>query len=108
MDADARLYLCCQRRRRQLGGNATSSSARGEVFNVGTGDRISLLDLVASLNTIFSTNVEPDFQPVRAGDVRDSLASLDRIRQVLGYQPTISFEEGLRHTVQASVPTLVR
>jgi UDP-glucose 4-epimerase len=80
---------------------------RGDVFNVGTGQRIRLLDLVTSLNAIFATDVEPDFQPSRAGDVRDSLACLDRIRQVFGYQPTISFEEGLRRTVDASVPTLL-
>jgi UDP-glucose 4-epimerase len=77
----------------------------GDVFNVGTGQRISLLDLVASLNAIFATDVEPIFQPSRAGDVRDSLASLDRIRQVLDYRPAISFDEGLRRTVDASVPT---
>ncbi len=80
----------------------------GDVFNVGTGERIRLLDLVTSLNSIFSTNVEPDFQTARAGDVRDSLASLDKIRQVLGYRPTISFGEGLRRTVDASVPTQLR
>jgi nucleoside-diphosphate-sugar epimerase len=80
----------------------------GDVFNVGTGERISLVDLVTSLKSIFSTNVEPDFQPARAGDVRDSLASLDKIRQVLGYQPTISFGEGLRRTVDASLPTQLR
>jgi UDP-glucose 4-epimerase len=80
----------------------------GDVFNVGTGERISLVDLVTSLKSIFSTNVEPDFQTARAGDVRDSLASLDKIRQVLGYQPTISFGEGLRRTVDASVPTQLR
>ena len=76
---------------------------RGEVFNVGTGQRISLLDLVASLNRIFGTNLEPDFQPPRAGDVRDSLASLERIEKVLGYKPLVLFEEGLRRTVTASV-----
>jgi UDP-glucose 4-epimerase len=74
----------------------------GNVFNVGSGRSIRLLDLVASLNTILGTNLEPDFQPSRAGDVRDSLASLDRISQVIGYQPLIGFEEGLRRTVQAS------
>jgi nucleoside-diphosphate-sugar epimerase len=80
----------------------------GGVFNVGTGQRIQLLDLVASLNAIFATDVEPSFQPSRAGDVRDSLACLDRVRRVLGYQPAISFEEGLRRTVDASVPKLLR
>ena len=76
---------------------------RGEVFNVGTGQRISLLDLVASLNRIFGTSLEPVFQPPRAGDVRDSLASLERIEKVLGYRPLVPFEEGLRRTVAASV-----
>jgi len=74
----------------------------GDVFNVGTGQRIGLLDLVAALNAILGTDLEPEFQPTRAGDVRDSLASLVRIRQVLGYQPIVSFEEGLRRTVEAS------
>jgi UDP-glucose 4-epimerase len=77
----------------------------GEIFNVGTGHRISLLDLVAALNRIFGTNLEPVFQSPRAGDVRDSLASLERISQVLGYKPAVSFEEGLRRTVEATVGT---
>ena len=72
------------------------------MFNVGSGQSIRLLDLVAALNAIFGTDLEADFQPSRAGDVRDSLASLARISQVLGYQPLVSFEEGLRRTVEAS------
>jgi UDP-glucose 4-epimerase len=76
---------------------------KGQVFNVGTGHRISLLDLVAALNRILGTNLEPVFQAPRAGDVRDSLASLEQIGQVLGYKPTVSFEEGLRRTVEATV-----
>jgi UDP-glucose 4-epimerase len=75
----------------------------GDVLNVGAGQRVRLLDLIAALNVIFETNLEPDFQPPRAGDVRDSLASLHRIRKVLGYQPSVSFQEGLRRTVAASV-----
>ena len=73
----------------------------GDVFNVGSGQSISLLDLVTSLNAILGTELKPEFQPARAGDVRDSLASLDRISQIIGYQPLIRFEEGLRRTVQA-------
>lgn len=77
----------------------------GEVFNVGTGQRIRLLDLVASLNRILGTHLEPTLQPPRAGDVRDSLASLDRITKVLGYRPIVSFEDGLRRTVEVSMDT---
>jgi len=39
----------------------------------------------------------------RPGDIRDSLASLDRNHQVLGYQPTVSFPDVLRHTVEAEL-----
>lgn len=70
----------------------------GEVFNVGTGDRVSLLDLVGAINRILGTSIEPDFQPDRAGDVRDSQADLARIRETLGYEGRIRFEEGLRRT----------
>jgi UDP-glucose 4-epimerase len=79
---------------------------RGEVFNVGAGQSVPLVDLVASLNEIFGTDLEPDFRPARAGDVRDSLASLARISQVLGYQPLVSFRDGLKRTVEASVPSV--
>ncbi|MGP0063401.1 MAG: SDR family oxidoreductase [Isosphaeraceae bacterium] len=74
----------------------------GEVFNVGVGQRIRLLDLVAALNGIFGTDLEAELQPSRPGDVRDSLASLDRIGRILGYRPIVPFEEGLRRTVAAS------
>ena len=47
------------------------------------------------------TNLEPEFQTIRAGDVRDSQASLDRIQKVLGYQPIVDFEEGLRRTLES-------
>jgi UDP-glucose 4-epimerase len=75
----------------------------GVVLNVGTGRRISLLELVAALNGLLGTRLEPEFQPARAGDVRDSLASLDRIRAALGYEPVVDFEEGLRRTVTSLV-----
>jgi UDP-glucose 4-epimerase len=79
----------------------------GIVLNVGTGRRVSLLDLVAAINDILGTHLDPDFQPPRPGDVRDSQASLDRIRAVLGYEPQVDFEEGLRRTIEAGAPSLI-
>jgi UDP-glucose 4-epimerase len=73
----------------------------GEVFNVGTGQRISLLDLVRAINATLGTALEPEFQPPRAGDVQDSQASLDRIRGALGYESIVGFEEGLARTLGA-------
>ncbi len=73
----------------------------GVVLNVGTGRRISLLDLVATLQSILGTSLEPEFLPARAGDVRDSQASLDLIREVLGYRPIVDFEDGLKRTLDS-------
>ncbi len=71
----------------------------GAVYNVGTGRRISLLELVATINKVLGTEVQPEFRPARIGDVRDSQASLERIREKLNYQPIVNFEEGLRLTL---------
>lgn len=72
----------------------------GRVFNVGTGRVITVLDLVHALNGVLGTNVTPAHGPARAGDVRFSLAKIDRIRAELGYAPAVSFEDGLRKTVE--------
>jgi UDP-glucose 4-epimerase len=76
---------------------------RGVALNVGTGDRISLLDLVAAINRVLGKSLEPRFEPSRAGDVRDSQASLDRIHAALAYEPVVGFEEGLRRTIEAAI-----
>jgi UDP-glucose 4-epimerase len=78
---------------------ADAPDASGNVYNVGTGRSVTLLELVAALNAIFSTNVTPTFAPTRAGDVKFSRADIRRTRQDLGYHPAVSFEEGLRRTV---------
>ena len=75
----------------------------GKALNVGCGDRISLLDLVSTLNAILGTDLEPEFLPARAGDVRDSLAGLGLIERELGYRPSVDFAEGLRRTVASVV-----
>ena len=71
---------------------------QGTTLNVGGGRRVSLLELVAALNEILGTDLEPELLPPRAGDVRDSLAGLERIERELGYRPSVEFAEGLRRT----------
>ncbi len=73
----------------------------GEVFNVGTGQRTRLLDVVAALNRFFGTNLQPEFLPPRDGDVSDSLACLDRVGRLLGYRPLVPFARGLEFTAKA-------
>ncbi|GAC1448335.1 MAG: SDR family oxidoreductase [Isosphaeraceae bacterium] len=74
----------------------------GEALNVGNGGKVSLLDLVDAINRVLGTSLSPQFEPPRPGDVRDSQASLDRIRAVLDYEPKVDFEDGLTRTLQAA------
>jgi UDP-glucose 4-epimerase len=79
---------------------ADASEVSGNVYNVGTGRTVTVLDLVAALNRILGTNLEPVFVPARAGDVRFSKADIRRTREDLGYDPAVSFEAGLRKTIE--------
>jgi UDP-glucose 4-epimerase len=78
---------------------ANTPGVSGRVYNVGTGRSINLLELLAALNRELGTKAEPEFSPARVGDVRFSLAKIERIRTELGYDPRITFEEGLRLTI---------
>ena len=80
------------------------AEALGEVFNVGCGSRISVNDLWARIKEAVGATVEPDYQPKRAGDVRDSLASLERAKKFLGYEPIVDFETGLAATIEYFAP----
>jgi nucleoside-diphosphate-sugar epimerase len=72
----------------------------GEVFNVATGGRVSLNELLARLQRIVGANVAAERGPVREGDVRDSQADIEKARRTLGYEPSVSLDEGLRRTVE--------
>jgi nucleoside-diphosphate-sugar epimerase len=71
----------------------------GEVINVATGGRISINTLFQSVRDLVGGRADPVYSPARAGDVRDSQADIDKAQRLLGYEPQISFEEGLRRTV---------
>ena len=76
--------------------------ASGEAMNVATGGRISLNELLRVMNKICGTKAEPIYREPRAGDVRDSQADISKARALLGYQPIVGLEEGLRHTLDWS------
>ena len=79
---------------------ATVPGVGGETFNVAGGSAISLLDLLSTLRTITGLDLEPVFQPGLSGEVRHSYADITRAREMLGYSPTVSLEEGLRRTLE--------
>src|SRR5678815_4890237 len=77
-----------------------ANGASGEVINVATGGRISLNQLYQGMKTLVGATVDPVYVETRAGDVRDSQADISKAQRILGYEPTVSFEEGLRRTVE--------
>jgi UDP-glucose 4-epimerase len=81
-----------------LAATRPAAEVSGWVVNVGAGARTSLLELVAVASETTGVAIAVDHAPPRPGDVRDSLASLDRAHHVLGYTPTVSVREGLART----------
>jgi len=77
----------------------TAPEASGEVINVATAGRISLNQLFRTVRDLVGADLEPVYEAPRAGDVKDSQADIAKAQRLLGYQPIVSFEEGLRNTV---------
>ncbi len=77
----------------------TAPNAPGHVINVGTGERHTLNETIRILNGIFGAQITPRYDAPRAGDVQHSHADISLARRLLGYEPKVRFEEGLRKTV---------
>ena len=78
-----------------LGSSRDASRVSGHVVNIGAGNRASLLELVALAEEVTGKRVTVRHLPERAGDVRDSQASLDRAASVLGYRPQVGVRDGM-------------
>jgi len=76
-----------------------AKDASGEVINVATNGRVSLNQLFTTLRTLIGASVEPIYDKPRAGDVKDSQADIDKAARLLGYKPLVTFEQGLKNTV---------
>jgi len=81
-----------------LAATGPAERVNGSVVNVGAGGRTSLLELLALVERVSGRPVALEHRPPRGGDVRDSLAGLDRAHAVLGYAPLVSLEDGLATT----------
>jgi UDP-glucose 4-epimerase len=83
---------------------AEVEAAAGHVFNIGAGHPRSLNELVATLNRLLGTEIEPVYAERRPGDVRQSWADVSLARAVMGYEATVGFEEGLGITIESYAP----
>lgn len=73
-------------------------AAANEIYNIAYGQRIDLNQLWADLNEVSDKNVKANYGPDRQGDVRDSLANIDKAKTKIGYNPLFSVAEGLKVT----------
>ncbi len=78
----------------------TAPGVAGEVFNIACGERYTLIDLVDTINEILGTNIEPIFQSPRPGDVKHSLAGIEKARKMLGFEVKVKFKDGLAKTIE--------
>jgi nucleoside-diphosphate-sugar epimerase len=77
----------------------TAPKAAGETINVACGTRISLNELLRVMNRVIGTDLHAVYKGPRAGDVRDSQADITKAKDLLGYTPIVSLEDGLRQTL---------
>jgi nucleoside-diphosphate-sugar epimerase len=80
---------------------AHAPGASGRAFNVAGGSPASVNRVAETIGAILARKVTRRYEPPRAGDIRDSWADLGAAREVLGYEPAVSLEEGLRRTAEA-------
>lgn len=75
---------------------AAGEDAAGQAYNLGAGGREYLIDVYHDICTALGTDVEPNYGPSRAGDIRDSNADISKAREKLGYDPQYDFTQGIK------------
>jgi UDP-glucose 4-epimerase len=83
---------------------ARAEGAAGELMNFACGTSYSLNKILRMLQEIMNTSIEPMHEDPRPGDVKHSLADIEKSTKLLGYTAHVSFEEGLRRTVDFFCP----
>lgn len=77
---------------------AESDAGAGEVFNLACGDRVTLNQMVAEIEGLIGESLTRQFDPPRPGDVPHSQADIEKIRNAFGYEPRVSFRQGIKIT----------
>ncbi len=79
---------------------AANSDVMGEVINIVCGERVFINEVVQILSTILNKDIKPVYKETRVGEVKHSLADINKARNKIGYEPKFRFAEGLRKTVE--------
>ena len=75
-----------------------------QIFNIGTGTSTNLLEIVRAINAALGTSIQPNHieNPVKETYIRSQLADISKIRNMLGFKPSVSLEAGIRVLVEQS------
>lgn len=79
----------------------TAERGFGEAYNIATGGHISLNALVSTINNMLGTRIAATYLPSRQGDIKDSFADITKAKSTFGYEPHVSFDEGIRRTIDS-------
>ncbi|GAB4259375.1 MAG: SDR family oxidoreductase [Vicingaceae bacterium] len=71
----------------------------GKIYNIAYGQNISVIELIEKIKSILNSNLQPEYLPERIGDVRNSLAAVNKAKNDFGYEPSVDLETGLKHTI---------
>lgn len=82
-----------------LAAQAPKEVCTGKAINIACNQATSLNQILHKLKALLGSDIEPQYGPVRLGDVKDSLADIRRAQKVLGYQPVVYFEQGLEKAI---------
>jgi UDP-glucose 4-epimerase len=75
---------------------ASAPETHGEVVNIACAESVTINAIIHRINELLGKNVPSKFEPMRAGDVMDSLADIHLAKEVIGYTPKIKFDQGLQ------------
>ncbi len=78
---------------------AAPNKTNGEVVNVACGDKITVNAIIAMINEMTGQSVAPTYAPPRPGDVKHSLADIQKAKALIGYEPIIQFQDGLQKAI---------
>jgi len=82
-----------------LAANVAAEKCTGQILNIACNHATTLNQILTQLRELLDTDIEAEYQDMRVGDVKDSLADITRAKEVIGYEPKMYFEEGLKKAI---------
>ena len=80
---------------------ALAENVGGKVFNIASGNPVSLNELVEKINDVLGTHIRPQYADFRIGDIKHSFANIEQAKLHLKYEPKVSFDDGLQRVIQS-------